>query len=120
MMARTPMLENDRRDGNDLQTRVESALLASAIGDALGWPQENRSQRVGGRRGVKASLELVAWSRRAGGRWAPHEEVIRAGEYSDDTQMTLALARSFAFGERWWEHWTQVELPFWLLYERGG
>ena len=95
-------------------------MLASAAGDALGWPQENRGGRVGGQRGIEAKLDFVDWRRRDGGRYASHEEVIRAGEYSDDTQLVLAVARALLAGNDWWERWTRVDLPFWLQYERGG
>lgn len=104
----------------DFESRAEAAMLAAAVGDALGWPQENRSGRVGGTRGVKPQLDFVEWRRREGGRYANHEVVIGAGEYSDDTQLISALARSLLAGGKWWEQWTGLELPFWLLYERGG
>ena len=55
-----------------------------------------------------------------GGRFANHEEVIGAGEYSDDTQLIAAVSRSLLAGSDWWSRWTRSELPFWLLYERGG
>jgi ADP-ribosylglycohydrolase len=104
----------------DFESRAEAAMLAAAVGDALGWPQENRGGRVGGRRGVEPQLEFVEWRRRDGGRFASHEEVVGAGEYSDDTQLTVAIGRSLLEAEGWWERWTRLELPFWLLYERGG
>ena len=73
-----------------LPQRAEAAMLAAAVGDALGWPQENRASRVGGRRGVEPELEFSEWRRREGGSYAPHEETIAAGTYSDDTQLILA------------------------------
>jgi ADP-ribosylglycohydrolase/catechol 2,3-dioxygenase-like lactoylglutathione lyase family enzyme len=102
------------------ESRAEAAIVAAAVGDALGWPQENRGGRVGGRRGVKPQLDFVEWRRREGGRYASHEEVIGAGEYSDDTQLIAAVGRSLLAGDRCWERWTRLDLPFWLLYERGG
>ncbi len=114
------MSEQPAVESVDLSARSHGAMLAAAAGDALGWPQENRGRRVGGRRGVEPKLEFVDWRRREGGRYARHEDLIRAGEYSDDTQLVLAVARSLAAGDEWWERWTLVELPFWLLYERGG
>lgn len=106
---------------HQIQTdQVQGALLAAAVGDALGWPQEDRSGRVGGMRGVEPRAELVGWERRTGGRFAPHIEHIDAGSYSDDTQLLLAVARSRRRGPAWWDDWTQVELPFWRVYERGG
>ena len=104
----------------DIRARAEGAMLATAVGDALGWPQEDRSGRVGGRRAVEPRLEFSEWRRREGGRYAAHEEAIGAGEYSDDTQLVLALARALRAGDSWWERLTEVELPFWLFYERGG
>lgn len=65
------------------------------------------------------SFQFITWRRREGGRFQPHEEEIAAGTYSDDTQLMLAVARSRLVGD-WWRSLTEHELPFWLLYERGG
>jgi ADP-ribosylglycohydrolase/catechol 2,3-dioxygenase-like lactoylglutathione lyase family enzyme len=100
--------------------RARAPMLGAAIGDALGWPMENRSGRVGGISKVEPRFELTAWRRREGGGYAPHEVAVPAGTYSDDTQLTLAVGRSRLRGDRWWEHWSQCELPLWLVYERGG
>ncbi len=99
------------------RSRVEGAFTALAAGDALGWPQEfiSRSQKL------KPTSIFRDWERRGGGRFLPHTEVIRAGEYSDDTQLTLAIARSrINAGPLWWSYFTKTELPLWMLYERGG
>lgn len=83
-----------------LDQRAKGALLGAAVGDALGWPQEDRSQRIDQNRScpsAKASRSFVSWRRRSGGRFYAHEEVIKAGEYSDDTQLILATARSLLF-----------------------
>lgn len=103
-----------------LPQRAEAAMLAAAVGDALGWPQENRASRVGGRRGVEPELEFSEWRRREGGSYAPHEETIPPGTYSDDMQLILAVTRSRLHGSDWWRYLTTVELPFWPLYHRGG
>ena len=59
--------------------------------------------------------------RRGGGRFYPYEEIIRAGEYSDDTQLTMAVARCrLIAGSAWWDALTRTEIPLWTLYERGG
>ncbi len=113
-IADDPMLDHDSPE------RAEGAFLAAAVGDALGWPVEDRGGRVGGRRDLEPSFELIAWRRREGGRFRPHEEEIQSGSYSDDTQLTLAVARARLAGEDWWSHLTRIELPFWLLYQRGG
>lgn len=99
------------------RARVEGALTALAAGDALGWPQEF----LGRKHRVPPTPAFRDWERRSGGRFIPHTEIIRAGEYSDDTQLTLAVARSrLTAGASWWAHFTRNELPLWLLYERGG
>src|SRR4051794_493047 len=71
------------------RAKAEGAFIALAAGDALGWPQE----RGPGKQRPQAKTELRDWERRSGGRYYSHTEVIRAGEYSDDTQLTLAVAR---------------------------
>ncbi len=104
-----------------LQAKAEGAFLALAAGDALGWPQE-MAQKVQGNFENKGShVEFKGWTRRSGGRFQPYEENIYPGEYSDDTQLTLAIARSRTkHGSEWWKAFTKVELPLWMLYERGG
>ena len=109
-----PETESTTRD------RTLAALMAGALGDALGWPMEDRGNRVGGTANVDPSPRLVSWRRREGGGFAPHEQEIPAGTYSDDTQLLLAVARSRLRGEDWYRHLTQAELPLWTLYERGG
>jgi ADP-ribosylglycohydrolase/catechol 2,3-dioxygenase-like lactoylglutathione lyase family enzyme len=97
--------------------RVEGAFTALAAGDALGWPQEF----LGRTHKVPPTPAFRDWERRGGGRFLPRTEIIRAGEYSDDTQLTLAVARSrLTAGASWWDHFTRNELPLWTLYERGG
>lgn len=100
-------------------SKAVGAMLGAACGDALGWPNE----RIGKSKAPKQQGRLHdfrSWTRRSGGRFFPHEETIEAGEYSDDTQLILCLSRSLLKGEAWWDYFTQVELPFWSAYERGG
>ena len=101
--------------------KAEGALLASAAGDALGWPQEFPHRVVDEPAASGKPATFREWRRRSGGRFFPHEEPIKAGEYSDDTQLTLAVARCRQYaGNSWWRVWTHTELPLWTLYERGG
>ncbi|MEK4531744.1 ADP-ribosylglycohydrolase family protein [Solibacillus sp. FSL K6-1554] len=93
-------------------------LLASAIGDALGWPQEQNAKNRNPEYTPKIAFR--DWIRESGSRFHLHEEPIKAGEYSDDTQLMLATARSLLKKEKWYVNFAKVELPFWLLYERGG
>lgn len=100
--------------------RIEGGLLGVAVGDALGWPMEDRGNRVGGTATVEPDWNLVAWRRREGGGYGPHEQAVEAGSVSDDTQLTLAVARSVLHRDEWLDYWTRIELPLWTVYERGG
>ena len=101
--------------------KAEGAFLTFAAGDALGWPQE-----FGGTGRARAGepvphVEFRTWTRRSGGRHRSFTEVVGTGEYSDDTQLLLAVARSrTTYGADWWKAFATVELPLWTLYERGG
>lgn len=95
------------------------ALLGAAIGDALGWPNEYNSKNIK-RNNLKEKQMFQKWLRHHTSRFWSHEEEINPGEYSDDTQLIIATARSLQYGESWGKHFTKVELPAWLAYERGG
>lgn len=98
--------------------RALAAFVGAAVGDALGWPFEGRAA---GKLDVRRwDGQFVAWSKRSGSRFSPRWEQIDAGAYSDDTQLILAISRSRATEQHWWEHFARVELPFWTCYERGG
>lgn len=97
--------------------KCTGSILASAIGDALGWPNELRSNNT--IKNSKASSQFIEWTRRSGGRYWFYIEKILPGEYSDDTQMILAVARSIITGD-WESTLVKKELPYWLEYERGG
>jgi len=98
--------------------RALAAFVGAAVGDALGWPFEGRAA---GKLDVrKWDGQFVDWKKRSGSRFSPRWEQIDAGAYSDDTQLILAISRSRATEQHWWEHFARVELPFWTCYERGG
>ncbi len=65
-------------------------------------------------------LAFHAWQRKGGYRFEAYEEHIKAGEYSDDTQLLIATARSILRGKNWAFTLSAHELPLWLLCERGG
>jgi ADP-ribosylglycohydrolase/predicted enzyme related to lactoylglutathione lyase len=108
------------RNALGLFEKAQGAFLGAAIGDALGWPNENRSNRIGRRDSISAAKSFQRWVRRPGGRFLPHEDVILPGEYSDDTQLLLCTARSLLYGALWWKQFAICEFPFWKLYERGA
>lgn len=106
-----------------LARKGEGALLAAAAGDALGWPQEPRGGLVGGdaaRRARPREPAYTWWERHAGTRFQPYRERVRPGDYSDDTQLTLAVARACLHGDGWAHHLSRIELPAWLTYQRGA
>ncbi len=116
MTTEMPPTEVDRR------LRGRGLFLGAAVGDALGWPQEQRSGIVGGARSrnVKPQPAFREWRRNAGTQFGRYIETVGAGEYSDDTQLLLAVARACGRGDQWLDHLTLVELPAWLAYQRGG
>jgi ADP-ribosylglycohydrolase len=95
------------------------ALIGAAVGDALGWPQEQNSKNTS-KKSLKNMEIFQKWTRRDGHMIWSHVEEIYAGEYSDDTQLIIATVRSLRYGSGWSKYFTKVELPAWLSYERGG
>ena len=100
--------------------KAVGAILGAAYGDALGWPNERKYNSKVLNPGQGQLHEFKEWYRFTGGRFYPHEEFIEPGSYSDDTQLILCLSRSLLRKKNWFKYYTQVELPFWSLYERGG
>ncbi|MHB1758240.1 MAG: ADP-ribosylglycohydrolase family protein [Leptospirillum sp.] len=110
-------------DNNTIMLKTSKAvggMLGAACGDALGWANERISKSNVSKQTQGRLHDFRRWTRRSGGRFFPHEEIIEEGEYSDDTQLILCLSRSLQKGEVWWDYFTLVELPFWSVYERGG
>lgn len=107
-------------------SRMDSAIgifLGAAVGDALGWPQENRSSIVGGQKARDAAesrLEFRAWQRTGGYTGHRYRDHVAAGAYSDDTQLLLAVARACLAGDGWLAQLVTAELPAWPAYQRGG
>ena len=102
--------------------RAIAAFVGAAVGDALGWPQEPRGGLVGGKRArtMRSPVpEFSAWPRNAGSRFLRYQELVRPGEYSDDTQLLLAVARACLHRD-WRARLIETELPSWLVYQRGG
>lgn len=100
--------------------RAVGMVLAAAVGDALGWPYErrDRTRRLPADSGPN---QFVAWERMAGNRFRPFTEVVKAGDYSDDTQMIIAVGRALLTAGDEWLTWLQrVEWPLLPSYERGA
>lgn len=96
--------------------KCKGAMLGTAIGDALGWPNEPHAKNR--KKCMEVTDHFVEWTRSSSNpHW--HDEKILPGEYSDDTQLTLSVARSVIVGG-WERFFAEKELPFWLRYERGG
>jgi len=109
--------------GADLVDRAQAALIGVLAGDALGWRCEQGGHSLG-----VAPIAPYAFT---GWRMSGSSEEVLAGETSDDSQLTLAVARARVCGASgdeaatrssadWWPIWTETELPLWWLGERGG
>ena len=104
-----------------LTSRSRGILLGAAVGDALGWPQEQNSNIIGGNynRHIDATQEFRSWARYCGGRYRTYIDPVSEGSYSDDTQLILATGRSLQ-SKDWFTALTHRELPLLLLYSRGA
>ena len=103
--------------------KFKGALVFSAIGDALGWPTEfgRYPAEVEKRFGKRYLEDFIPWQKMIGGKFWGYRENIKEGEYSDDTQLTLAVYRCIdEDGEFNPDKFAYFELPLWLHYERGG
>lgn len=106
-----------------LRDRIAGTLLGSAVADALGWPTEfikTRAQLQLLHR-MNEVTDFLPWEKRTGGRFNTYIDYLQPGEYSDDTQLTLAVARSIrADGSFDPETFAKKELRYWLDYARGA
>ncbi len=102
--------------------RFQAAMVCSAIGDALGWPTEFLHENRGRKPPFTLPIrDFVKWEKFVGGRWWGYHDEIGPGEYSDDTQLALAVARSISSAGHFEpERFSYSEFPLWLHYERGG
>ena len=112
----------DNLDVRPSLDQYEGSLLLSAIGDALGWPTEFLDPAKTSRLPFKLPIRtFVSWRKQVGGKWWGYFDDIEAGDYSDDTQLTLAVARCISdSGNFEPDRFAYYELPLWLQYQRGG
>ncbi len=104
-------------------TKYKGSIKLSAIGDALGWITEfeKNSQSVLSKYGAESIEQFYDWKKNVGGRFYGYSDNIKAGSYSDDTQLLLAVARSIKKGgivDN--NYFAKAELSNWLHYARGG
>lgn len=105
------------------ESKYKGALVLSAIGDSLGWITEFERfpASIKKKYGTEAIETFCDWEKTVGGRFLGYIDRIRAGSYSDDTQLMLALSRCVTRSGRVDNiRFSKVELPCWLGYARGG
>jgi ADP-ribosylglycohydrolase len=104
-------------------SRYRGCIKLSAIGDAMGWITEfeKDSDSIRSKYGSSSIERFYDWNKYVGGRFNGFKDQIKAGSYSDDTQLLLAVARSInsdGFVDQ--KYFSKIELSNWLLYARGG
>ncbi len=116
-------LSSHYESNEQLLDKFRGAMVFSSIGDALGWPTEfGRYPSIVAKRFGKNYLsDFIEWEKVVGGRYWGYREKISEGDYSDDTQLSLSVARCInEYGDFQPDRFAYSELPFWLSYERGG
>lgn len=105
------------------QTKYRGSIKLAAIGDALGWTTEFEKgvQSLITKFGTEKIEDFYTWEKTVGGRFYGFVDTIKAGSYSDDTQLLLAVARSIKKdGCLDHNYFAKIELANWLDYARGG
>lgn len=105
------------------ETKYKGSLKLAAIGDALGWMTEFEKSKDALRKkfGTDYINTFHDWEKTVGGRFHGYVDKLKAGSYSDDTQLLLSVARSIksdGFVDQ--QYFAKKELPEWLLYSRGA
>lgn len=105
------------------ETKYKGSLKLAAIGDALGWITEfeRNTSSIEKKFATSKITSFHDWEKVVGGRFNGYVDHIKAGSYSDDTQLLLSVARSIKEnGEVDQEYFSKKELPTWLMYSRGA
>jgi ADP-ribosylglycohydrolase len=107
------------------QDKFRGAFVGAAIGDALGFITEfmRSPSDIRSKYNLESINKFIRWGRittyQKKGQYI--ELPLLPGTYSDDTQLTLATARSIeSDGSFNPETFSKYELPLWLEYELGG
>jgi ADP-ribosylglycohydrolase len=105
------------------ENKYKGAIKLSAIADSLGWITEFESstESLYSKYGVSSIDKFYDWEKSVGGRFNGYIDRIKAGSYSDDTQLLLCVFRSIkqnGFIDN--VYFSKKELPTWLLYSRGA
>lgn len=106
-----------------MRDRAIAVIVGGAIADSMGWITEFMRSPDALKRytGMEWLNQYVSWPKRTGGRFNTYVDQINAGDYSDDTQLTLCVARCIGPDGRFDAHYfTKVELPLWIDYARGA
>jgi ADP-ribosylglycohydrolase len=122
-MTEALFVEAEQSQAELLASSIAGSLIGTAAADALGWVTEfvRGRQHLRDLYGVDTVVDYRSWHKTSGGRFYGYRDNIGAGEYSDDTQLTLAVARSLnGDGSLDPVHFTKQELPLWLDYSRGA
>jgi len=104
-------------------SRYKASLKLLAIADALGYmsegidSQEDLKKKIG----IDKIETFHKWENHKPGRFQDNKFTVNEGEYSDVTQMSLAVARSIQYdGEMDHNYFAKRELANWDKYERCG
>jgi len=111
-------------DKPNLRDRFRGSFVGAAVGDALGFITEfvRDKSELREQTGQAALTNLVPWLRRTRFRGKYTIKLpLPAGAYSDDTQLTLAIARAIRADRSFdVESFAQCELPLWIHYRLGA
>ncbi|MBC8551107.1 MAG: ADP-ribosylglycohydrolase family protein [Candidatus Brocadiales bacterium] len=106
----------------DTLSRIKGSIKLAAIVDALGFITEfsKTPEALETKSGVKKIDKFHKW-KNVQGRWGGLLEYSLPGTYSDDTQLTLAVARSIQEnGSIDQEYFAKKELVTWWHYKGGA
>lgn len=122
-MAESGARASTLRDSSTADGRVNAVVLSAqwaAWADALGWISELTDEAGLQRRTKGRPLqETMPWLRRIGGR-SGVQVLLPAGTYSDDTQLRLAVCRSYGPAGFDPETFSAVELTVFPSYAFGA